>query len=665
MTHFITTLWIFKLLRISYSLYIEIPNFQLTSPLVMWEPQFKPTINNNSVSNNYEVDNLLVQLSEKVIPISPHLIHQIKLDYFPIPSKFSLSQHQQHIVIFSSRSWLIETIKDTITKKLLNPIHDVFISVNLGNPHLGPFNTATYSDLRYVMEVSNISPLKTVYLCRTCKTSKFYEGVWKSTGEGFLQKIKDFQGYQFLVRDVEQSIHFYPHSLVADHFANRHLRRFIFPELLALLHFADKYNATFLSCYAHPQSPERLRKDVGECRSVDEMHLNFFFSTADHISSKNKLTISSYGQRFYTDGRFEITFLTYNNLQRGQRFMNLLVKPIGLQCLIATLLLYFGITLLCHLTFQKLAKSMDQPFACLFLRPLLIQQANFPTKVDGECKSFSWNLIFMMWVLYCLLITETYKGNVYKYLFVPSHLSPPQDFQQLTSSVSNYEAITISNPLKSVILESEYSVVFDRTRKLLPESFGNNSKKIVKNGTRKGGKSEIETIIEKLVTSRTAFVGAFEYIQVLEEFFHRLTGPSSITISSDFVAGSKVWILYDKPGVQEARETFSHLLVSGVLTRAKKMLFGSFAKQLVNQVLQSSSREVDRLLRILHTSMSSDYSKFSGGGVQKLRLDHVENFFVIFVVGLSVSFIGFLVEICTKFRMNRRNKVKAAGKYIN
>ncbi|OXA55748.1 hypothetical protein Fcan01_08635 [Folsomia candida] len=448
---------------------------------------------------------------------------------------------------------------------ILTLTSDTVVSINLSPNSLS--DTSIYGDLRFVLEIhwENEQRFNVNYLSRNCHPSTFYTPVWKpfnNSSNNFYKNLNNFLRYELLSWDVDltgQPNNFY---LIKTQFANRDDNRFIFPQLLALFHLSEKLNATFHTCRGHPLAP--TGKSPPKCF---KRKMNFFFSASDYdgASFKNR------HHRFYTDSRFEISFLTYNYLHPRNYAFAAIICPIGLELLLVTIALLFGISALCHLLFTY-RKFSHPNFFLLFISPLLSQEVKMYSKCSRNtpAKDFTFKLVITTWLVYCLIMTEVYRSNVYKYLFLPSYTTPPQNFDQLISS-PDYAVITTSSKFKSITSpDSEHASIFAHMQPKFEKKYF-----IM---CCSGGETDLVDLFKNLTTKPTAFVGATEYIQMLEVLFRQLIGTGSASASLDVVMGKKVWILYNRPGLIETLGVFKGLVVSGILERSRKRLHGTWAE---------------------------------------------------------------------------------------
>lgn len=375
------------------------------------------------------VEEVLFYLSRNHVPIYPHFPSRRK---FVASIKFYLPQKRQpHFIVYSSLTWLAETIANLTTQITINVMEDIIISINVNptksNAAAGfPSDPSTYGNLRFVIEV-HLRQKISLFLCRIC-SPEFYTGVWKRFRKfkSFERdRITNFHGYQLNAWNVEQVNQPNTHVRVKSQYGHRAYKRFIFPHILAMLHFSDKVNATFVSCPCHPT----------------QANLDFHFSTSDyHFSEVSSYPKHQYRQRFYTNDRFEITFITYNHL-KPDSFKNLLVNPIGYKCYLITIFIMLGICMFSYLFVSFETKPRISVCTWIFVvtRPLLGQHVILP-KISQRHKT-PLNLVFFGWISYCLLLTELYRGNVYQHLFAPSYTSPPINFFQLINSPT-YRSLT-------------------------------------------------------------------------------------------------------------------------------------------------------------------------------------------------------------------------------
>ncbi|OXA54951.1 hypothetical protein Fcan01_10872 [Folsomia candida] len=506
---------------------------------------------------------------------------------------------------------------------------DTLLSINLSRN--SPSDVSIYGDLRFVLELNwnNEQHFTLNYLCRNCHLSKFYTPLWKpyQNSQHFYKNLDNFQGQEFLTWDIELTGQPNTFYLVKYQFAQRDANRFIFPQLLALFHFSEKVNGTFHSCPGHPLSP--TVKPTPNCLAGK---MNFFFSTSDYDES-----FRNNHHRFYTDGRFEISFLTYNYLHPGSFVFTALIGPIGFEPLLVTIALLLGISTLCHLLFAH--EKLSHPnFVLLFASPLLSQEVkmNSALNTPASLKGFALKFVFTTWLVYCLIVTEIYRGNVYKYLFLPSYTAPPQNFDQLINSL-DYSVTTTPAKFKSITSPgSEHAAIFaSMLEKFEPKSF------IM---CCPGRTSDILDLFVNLTTKPVAFVGATEYVQILEVLFRQVVGPGSSSTSSDVVMGNKVWILYDRPGLVEASDVFKGLVVSGILERSRKRLYGTWAEIYVRMSFHWSAT-MQRFSEMFGSGRGSERGDRRDVHVKVLRFRNVQGFFIILLIGVGFSLGVFIGEI--------------------
>lgn len=603
---------------------------------------FLITLENSHFSHDKEL--LIINIINKVYkPVTLYTYSNLgKFQNFssaPICNKYSQLLRNQNIILFSTKEWLRDTIRNISSS---NPLFKIakLLAVNLNlNSSKSPTDPTIYSDIRYVTEI-NFLQKTAFFLCRSC-TPTFYKATWERR---FRQNrhFTDFKKHLLLAWNSEQTISI-PNTFptVQKLFQDRSLRRFMSPQLLALFHLAENLNATFISCPGQPLFTSINSPNKKECdSSVTDKTTSFFFGTNDYlypdtVQGSSTLLRHHVSQRFYTDDQFEIGFLTYNFLQPTQHALALLVNPIGIKCVLITVLLILILSIFCHFVYPPNHNSLPlSHFPLIFLQTLFAQQDHAVYKRY----KFDRNFILTSWILYSFILTETYRGNVYKFLFSPTFVVPPANFARLVES-PEYSSVTASDDFKSILFsKSEYSSLFNRTH----NKFSYGSLQPVSLGLGEG----LISLLKNMTTTPTAFIAAKEYIQICQEFFNLAgKGLNEFTMSSDVIRGKKVWILYDQPGVEESREVFNRLLVSGLLTRAKDQLSGSWAKAFL-KIIVNASETLQKFVAGKNHQNGNSHEK-----IQVLRMEHVHGFFILLGIGAGISFVVFVLEKVTSTRI--------------
>jgi len=462
---------------------------------------------------------------------------------------------------------------------------------------------------------------------------------------------RDFYGEQLLA--ISTDIASPTSSAVVDsilRFRNAYKFHLMPPEIMALVYFSKKFNASFIAC---PGSYSSLAKG-SECRSIGGSNLDYFFSSSDFLNeaqmAEGDLMLVK-ASRVYMDSPFEITFTGSLKTKFSKHLSNLLVRPTGNLALKITFSL--GITLstliylfLRYFTNNTIKRQRISSVGLFIFRSLVSQCVEKPKAFGTNNFRLSLNLLILPWMFSCLILMEIYKGNIFGYIFRPPFQDIPNDFRSLI--VSKFKPLSQSQVWKSLDKDKDFK------RILISQAYSAQLQPKIE-FVKADSLEDLGIIYRRLVKEDTVLLANKESIVMFESIFDLVNGASSYQGSKEVIATNKFWTVThrlltrsDVDKVHLSVRTFTSLLECGIFIHIREMFIRGFlfvfVKSYTNLYDQTEFPKVD-------FGLSLD------SGPQSLGWNHVKVFFYCYFLGIVCSFVNFILCICIKLTKKKRENL--------
>jgi hypothetical protein len=453
------------------------------------------------------------------------------------------------VLVFGYLYWALEVLRFNSKPLHFSPSEDILLVCTL----------ATYPPNFLVQNTKlNLMPRKTFVLTpsrllamRLIRTENGFRHVLRPAilqlvksafAKRNTYKIKDYGGLEYVAENEYLSDGLYSPRVGRKNFSPWDDNK----EVFTLLELGRILNVTIWNC-ATPNN---------KCTSLSTKSL-YHRMLAPSDSGKG------FSQIVIISGLYEIKFLV--PVTSSAAGWHALVNPIGLEVGLSTATGIFIMIFVFKVVLNWGDKSSETDIAklddtvkvmCIIMRPLLDESSSFIPST--RC---SYRIAFAIWMLYCLLITSCYKGNLIRNLVTPRFDSGPTTFQQLVSSQKEYFTMaqrlayrndtddfndeTLKNPATQLTQHNSSLCVIEHSNALLIfsreyEHIQKNEFNVMIQHLNNCLKAEMDYKVAygRISYGNEAFVAERTPLELFAEIFQKVTDDRRLLVSQESVSNS-------------------------------------------------------------------------------------------------------------------------------
>ena len=312
-----------------------------------------------------------------------------------------------------------------------------------------------------------------------------------------------------------------------------------------------------------------------------------------------------------------------------------LVAPLGWRVLLATFWSAVLITVMnCILTNTTTMTTVMEHRGPLTLgnsflhtiRPLLDQCYEILPS-----SSFRFRLVFLFWLFYCLIVSETYRGELVSYLTKPYYEIKAETLRELIAG--GYDIFSKGGPNKICDSEAGRLITTEIITQLNPSPYV--VQLVEKLCQPSAVESNLPNIIDRLLKTDELFLDNSELVEFIEAGLKATKGHKAFGISRDILNSPLVWVLAKNTIPERMYEIFHRLYDTGIIQYGMEM-----HRRGMKRLAKSRFEEIVSIVSTI--SRKSKQRAFHGN--EPLQLQHLYPMFLILLIGLGSALLWFRRE---------------------
>ncbi|XP_053655872.1 ionotropic receptor 93a-like [Cherax quadricarinatus] len=330
-------------------------------------------------------------------------------------------------------------------------------------------------------------------------------------------------------------------------------------------------------------------------------------------------------QRYDYSWVYEYGSLDFSMAQPGikpqwQSLYYPLTDTVWLAIILALLLAPFVLILIIRVSEQrKDVARTDTVVVVHHLTGMLLGQ-NLPRRLPKTCSS---RVLVAVWLIFGLIITTAYRGNLTAFLSLPKYPPRAETLQQLVTTAERITMPPYGAEFRNFFLKSG-SQVFQRLAELIH---------IV---------PSVEIGLQEAIDRKQAHLENRRYQQLrIAELFTRADGSSKLYIGRESVLpGQAAWpIPHDAP--------YRPMLDRCLMAVIEAGLYEKWSKDLLTEAQVESRRKKRNLLQQQQQEQKQERKEDfdSNSNIGSLTIEHLQGAFMLLLLGLLLSGLIFILEI--------------------
>lgn len=410
-----------------------------------------------------------------------------------------------------------------------------------------------------------------------------------------------------------------------------------------------------------------LNLSISHCprdEEMDEYDLEFLVDTVDELE-----TLSETSELFDPGDIKEIMFMSSRLTSRHSTFV-FLIDPLGKTVFIATIICTFlvGGTLLIGIKIEKFLPKSDKDrehqrrhgassVVSVVIRPLLDQCEECHMTVPSQKVYF--RLILLTWLLFCLIITETYRSELINHLMKPKFGSYwLESFQNLSEDDRNLFGFNGRFGHEGELFPIFVSEMEHTRNKELQKSLKILTKRLTPLLILKK-KFILKSLQAELSRGSVSILAESFLLDSVCNILDNQFGGRYYELSKESIKNKRFWSVLDGPYQASILSVYDRLRDGGILEHFQAQ------QDMVDYYV--TVYEVNRgfLRRTVYNPGNFSVEKFLFEplqGPKQLKFKHIHILLILLVFGVMLSSLGLIYEAlskCITNCCNTRNKKHA------
>lgn len=405
------------------------------------------------------------------------------------------------------------------------------------------------------------------------------------------------------------------------------------PRALVPQYLLKKYNGSFASCQEVDNI--RIQKNITDGPGIWNYYIKYFL-TIDF-----KITVFSHKRKANKEGNVvspgmavHTKFITPQIISRRKFWLSLL-GPLGFEVFCSIILLIpimIGVSYLAtRFTVSKSPPSFGDLTSAI-IRPLLDQC------MEDQIFPFSYfRLILSGWLLYCLIVSETYRGELKSHLMAPADPVYLKTFREL--SLTGWKKkipLVIFNPVEHV--KKDIREALSDANETEWEQLGKkkNSFHYLQRRIKWYENKTDFNIVENFFRGKLHIIDHEETLKMILNTYEADYGSPFYRISDDELVNEELWKMIAGPLEYELARDINWCRDTGIISHLSRHY------RILSDVAEKEA---------LRTSWFANYTgkikpAALAEGPHKLEVRHFEAVFGILAFSCTLSFLALLIEIC-------------------